>query len=387
MDLAARRPHISAGIALASAAVIAAGPMTQHLPKLDVAQHLPKVSVSDINLTDATESMMDLFAGVENQLASLASGGAAAAAVPAAVVSTVANPIQTWINTFETTGSNLQTIFNNWTRLPFPVLQQVAANWLQYGDIYTIQFKASANAAVKYFFGSGAGTLSRSLIQAQTNFAAGKIQQGIFQLVNGFWQNPITNIALPLESLTKVPIEITQNMANAVNYLGTTGITNLGLFGIVEWPTAAGFAFSQAMQPVYNSWVAGDPVGLATNLLNVAPITLNGMINGVPSNILYGLTDLLDKVVNTVPQGLAGAIVTPGAQNITNGGSLSAALQGFVNQLMNGWPSLGSVVNGIGGALTGSLQSLPSILSSLPSTLGAIGTQIGTLLINLLRLL
>lgn len=105
MELAAR-PHISAGVALAAASVIAAGSIAQHLPGLHVAEHLPTVNVAAINLTDAS-SMMDLFSGVETEFASLASG-ASAAAVPADVLNlSLPVPIQTWVTTFENAGANL----------------------------------------------------------------------------------------------------------------------------------------------------------------------------------------------------------------------------------------------------------------------------------------
>ncbi|QZA18432.1 hypothetical protein K3U93_04320 [Mycobacterium malmoense] len=95
MDLAARS-HITAAAALASAAVLAAGPMAQHLPDLHLTQQLSRVSVANINLTD-TASALDLFSGVESQLASLANG-ASAAAVSASLADNLV--VQTWSNTF-----------------------------------------------------------------------------------------------------------------------------------------------------------------------------------------------------------------------------------------------------------------------------------------------
>ncbi|OIN78404.1 hypothetical protein BMG05_24095 [Mycobacterium malmoense] len=398
VDLAAR-PHITAGIALASAVAITAGPMAQHLPDLHLAQHLSTVSVSTINLTDAS-SALDLFAGVENELASLASG-AAAASLPAPPTG-LPLPIQTWVNTFASAGTNLQTILNTWSKLPFPVAQQVAANWLYYADTYVGSFQNFANAAVKYF-GAG-GTFWTSLQRAATDFQTGNITTGFGVLYNTLFQTPALDLGTPLQAILKtIPVDITQNLANATKYLNVTGVTQVINYGVLGIPGQMEQALGSSLQAVYNSWTAGDPVGLLTSLANAPGALTNAALNGV--NGQYGLlspaytlskflppehTGVLDVVLNYLGPNLANAIASPGAQPIANGGSLATAFQTFVNQLVTGWPSLSNVsglVSNLGGQLTAILQNVPSFLSNLPSMLGSFTGQIGTLLINLLKLL
>ncbi|WP_141772664.1 hypothetical protein [Mycobacterium malmoense] len=392
MDLAAR-PHITAGVALASAAVIAAGPMAQHLPDLHVGQQLRQVSMSNIQLTDAADSMLDLFSGVENELASLASG-ASAGAVPAAALTDFINPaalplpLATWVNTFQTAGTNLQAAFNTFQELPFPSLQQIAANWASYGDLYVKTWQTAAQAAVTFYTGTKSTNFWPLLNTAFTDFGSGNISGAISQLFDAFYQDPILQIATPLENIVKIPAYFTQNLANATNYLTTTGLTT-GVGAVVEGlPLEASLALEKSLQAASSAWAGGDPVGAISNLLNTPGAVANGFLNGpTGTQGLLGLwlhTDLLTKLA----PGLAKSIVAPNAVNIATGGSLQGALQGFVTQLTNGWPSLSNAVSGVSTGLTTLLQNVSSQMPSLLASFGAtFASNIGLLISNLLKLL
>ncbi|BBZ52416.1 hypothetical protein H7H82_04860 [Mycobacterium heidelbergense] len=394
MDLAAR-PHITAGIALTSAAVLTAGPIAQHLPDLHVAQHLREVSVSNIALTDAADSIVDLFSGAESELASLASG-AAAAAVPAAAASNIVNPIQTWINAFTTAGTNLQNIFNTFYKLPFAVAQQVAANWVSYADTYVGSYQTTAAAAIRYFT-TPTGSGFQPLIQtALTDIQAGNISTAVTVLYQAFYEDPISLILTPLENILTIPTHITQELYNATHYLTTTGIATLGLVGLEFLPLQPVTALGTSLQAIDNAWTTGDPLGLLSNLVNTPGAVTNAFLNGATGSygVLSNPIGLLNELANVMAPALAKAIVAPGAVNVATGGSLSGAFQGLVNQLTNGWPSLTPVVNDLSAGLTQLLQSIPSVVSNLPSILGnvagaagAFANQLGTLFINLLKLL
>ncbi|MCV7379832.1 hypothetical protein H7K38_14370 [Mycobacterium alsense] len=413
MDLAARRPHITAGVALASAAVIAAGPMTQHLPKFDVAQHLPEVSVTEINLTDAANGMMDLFSGVENELASLASGGAAAAAVPAAALTDFINPaalplpVATWVNTFQAAGTNLQTLFNQASAIPFPLAQQVAANILGYGTTEYIQpFQNAATAAVNYFTGTNKTTYFQPLIAAAMNaWATGHIQTAVTSLYRAFYYEPIFQIGEPLFPILKIPGQMMQNVTDATNWLFTTGLSSIVTSGVLQVPSTGSSALGGALQAVYNSFTSGDPIGGVTNALNIPGTVINQMLNGLstkpgyilglissaPSGITTFNASPVQDFLVSYPRALASLIANKGSQNIVGGGSLATAFQTFANQLVNGWPSLSPVVNDLSAGLTSLLQNIPSVLSNLPSTLGnlagTIATQIGSWVAWILKML
>ncbi|ORA84218.1 hypothetical protein BST29_06890 [Mycobacterium malmoense] len=403
VDLAAR-PHITAGVALASAAVIAAAPMAQHLPDPHLAQQLRQVSVSNIQLTGAADSVVDLLAGVESELASLARGSAAAA-VPAAALTDFLNPaalplpIATWVNTFQTAGTNLQTIYNTFSKLPFPLLQQVAANGVSYADLYVGAYQSAAQGAVTYFTGTAPGyfgpTIQTMLGDLASSNVAGAIDQ-VYQL----FETPFIMIGDPLEGILKIPGYVATNFAAFLTKLLTTGVANFGRYGLLSLPAAVEQGFGTSLQAVVNSWGAGDPLGAVTNLLNVPGATVNAFLNGFgPADaglLSTQYSGFVNQLFVSLPKAIAKAMVAPGAANITANGNvgfaaLQTAFQGFVNQLTNGWPSLTPIVTSVSGGLTSLLQSIPSVLSNLPSMLsnfgGLLASNIGLLISNLLKLL
>ncbi|MCV7379852.1 hypothetical protein H7K38_14475 [Mycobacterium alsense] len=410
MDLAARRPHISAGIALASAAVIAAGPMTQHLPKFDVAQHLPEVSVSEINLTDASESMMDLFSSVESQLASLASG-APAAAVPAAALTDFLNPAMlplpaaTWVNLFQNAGANLQTDVGLWQADPFPIGQQMLANWAQYGIDYITPYKTAATGAVSLLKANKNGTpglFFKSLHNAWSMYLTGNIRGAEQQLYLALVQNPLSSVALPLEQTLKFLPQIPQNFTNLVNGMVgssvdyTSSLTTVGLVGLGVLAQPFG-ALSTGLQHVSDAYNAGNLPAMLGYAVDIPGEIANSVINGTvnASGSHYGLLTpqdgLLTTFTNVIPQTLAKQIVSPNAQNLSTGGSLAVSGQQLVNALTTGWPDWTPAINAVSGELTAWLQQIPSVVSNLPTilggALGSLAAHIGLIVANLLKLL
>ncbi|ORA77149.1 hypothetical protein K3U93_13660 [Mycobacterium malmoense] len=388
VDLAAR-PHITAAVALAAAGVITIAPITQHLR---LTQHLPTVSVSDIQLTDAASSVMDLFSGVENELASLA-GGATAAAVPAAALTDFINPaalplpIATWVTTFQNAGANLQTTANLIQALPAPVAQQVAANWASYADLYVSTWQTAAKNAVNLYTGTASADFWPLLNMAFNQIASGNISGALTNVFDAFYQNPFISIGEPLETILKIPAYLTQNLANTTNYLTTTGVTDIGLVGFITLPTLVEQAFGNSLQAASTAWAGGDPVGAISNLFNIPGAVVNAFLNGPGTGGLLGRF-LNNTVLKTLAPGLAKSIVAPNAVNIATGGSLQTALQGFVTQLTNGWPSLSNVIPSASAGLTTLLQSVASNLPSMLSSFGAtLATNIGLLISNLLKLL
>ncbi|OIN78692.1 hypothetical protein BMG05_21635 [Mycobacterium malmoense] len=396
VELAAR-PHISAGVALAAASVIAAGSIAQHLPGLHVAEHLPTVNVADINLTDAS-SMMDLFSGVETEFASLASG-ASAAAVPADVLNlSLPVPIQTWVTTFENAGANLREMGNLWAQVPAPVLQQVAANFTSYASTYVGSFQTSAANALSYFTGTGPTDFIPLLQNVWADVNTGNIQAATKSFFSAIWTQPYIQLGLPLEQILQIPVNITQNLANATKYLADTAITQLGTW-LLTFQQLVPNTLGPALQAVYDANAAGDPLAAVADSINVPGVLENGILNGnaLGNNGILSVTGintlgngLLAHLLLDIPHNLAGSIVAPGAVNIANGGSLASAIQTFANQLIGGWPSLSNITAGLGnlaGDLTGVLQNIPSVLAGLPTVFGNIASTVGTLLVQLLRLL
>lgn len=389
MDLAART-CITAGVALASA-VLAAVPVGQHLPDLRLARDLPQVSVSDVQLADAASGVMDLFAGVENELASLAHG-AAAAALPAPPTGLPLS-IQTWVDTFATAGTNLQAILNKFNAIPFPALQQIAANGIAYGNLYVGTFHTAAAAAAKYFLGSTATSFGPIVQTGFTQLASSNVQGALLSFYTALYVDPLLDIAFPLEKILTIPEYITANLAAATKYLMTTGVSDLGVYAFEGLPTEAEAALGASLQAVSNAYASGNLLEAASNLVNTPGAVANAFLNGYPTfGLLSNPSGLLNTVLNVIAPAVAKTMVAPGAVNITTGGSLQGAFQGFVNQLVNGWPALGSyLTSSVPAQLASVLQSIPSVLSNLPSIVsnfgGLVASNIGLLISNLLKLL
>ncbi|BBZ51496.1 hypothetical protein BST25_07500 [Mycobacterium heidelbergense] len=368
------------------------------------------MSVAEINLTDAASGMIDLFAGVENELASLANG-ASAASVPASLVSGIinpaaafndplaVNPIQTWISLFQNAATNGQYLGNLFLQTPFPVAQQVLANWAQYASQYVSSFQGAANSAVTWIFGN-AKTLSMApyLSLAWSDILSGQISAAMTNLYIAFWQQPLEEVALPLESILKILPAMATNLQSGLTYTTGSALSIFGLASFLGVPNAMKTAFGASAQAIYNAWVAGDPVGVLTNVADLPGATLNGLINGVASGqkITGGILSSpaiargdgpINTTLSQILPTLVKDIVTPKAQNIMAGGSLATAFQSLANQLLNGWPSLNSITGAISNGLT---QTLPSLLQGLPLLLtkaGGLVSSLGTLIINLLKLL
>ncbi|OIN82257.1 hypothetical protein BMG05_02990 [Mycobacterium malmoense] len=397
VDLAAR-PHITAAATLAAASIITVAPITQHLPNFYLGQQLSQVSLSEIQLTDATSGMMDLFSGVENELVSI-SHGAAAGAVPASVVDEFGSwlPAQTWINALTTANSNIQSLYQLFEAHPFPLLQQVAANFLQYGYLYVHDYHLAANAASNYFLG---GDFISLLQGAWSGYLSGNFAVLNSSLFDAFYLFPLEEIGEPLEPILRLPSFMLQNATNIANYLAVTGVPDFVAQGGLAVPGNTSNAIGAGIQAIANSWATGDPSGLATNILNMPGLVANEFLNGNITALGYsgGLISnhisIGKYLTSQIPQQIAADIVAPNAQNIMSGGSLQVAAQTFWTTLTQGWPPFGNYLAGVPGQLTSLLQSIPSIVSNLPealsgfaTALGGVAGQLGTLLINLLKLL
>ncbi|BBZ50369.1 hypothetical protein H7H82_00165 [Mycobacterium heidelbergense] len=413
MDLAAH-PHITAGVALASAAVIAAGPMAQHLPDLHLAQQLRQVSVSDIQLTDAS-SALDLFSGVENELASLA-GGAAAATLPAATVGAFANPITTWANVFQTAANNLGVLGRDWLLNPFPVASQVVLNELGFGNTFAIAINTAGSAFWSTLVSNGKTGLVRTMFTAGTDLAGGNLSGAIAAWTN--LENAIfTGAGEDFLSALAAPGNITANLNKLVTELfSVTGLSNsvvlpISYFGYVV-PTALG----DTAQGVINAVQAGDPVGVLSALVN-APANITGdLVNGFTSIAGAPWNGLIGGPVNPgfawnlgveLPQLLSQSIGAKAGQNTSSliPGAFTTFGQLAQKELTQLWNTatkdLGTIFNKTFPSLNGlatALQGVPAALAPLGSlignltgqvgsVLGNIGAQIGTLLFNLLKLL
>ncbi|BBZ50611.1 hypothetical protein [Mycobacterium heidelbergense] len=406
MDLAAR-PHITAGVALASAAVLTAGPIAQHVPDLHLAQQLRQVSVSTIQLTDVSSGLIDLFAGVENDLAQLANG-ASAAAVPASLASAALDPtqnliVQTWMKTISTTEANLQTLWAAYNQAPGVLLQQVLANDVSYADLYVSQFQQSANGLFNYATLTTRSHLIPNLQNALTAFQAGNVTTGINDVWGALYSSIFTQVLEPLEQIPHIPAEMLANLSNATTYLTGSGLLSIGLNVVLGTPGRFELGVATGLGNAYTQLASGNLLPAMTYLLDTpGQIAFDVLASNNAGSLTFTRSGgILQLFGIQIPKALANVIVAPGAPNIlvnyqTGAGvNLPTYFQNFVNGAINGWPPLGSYVmsqiSHLGPQLTAALQNLPSVLANLPSTLsnlgGMIATQAGAWISAILRLL
>ncbi|ORA75195.1 hypothetical protein BST25_06845 [Mycobacterium heidelbergense] len=264
----------------------------------------------------------------------------------------VANPIQDWITTFQAASTNLSSLYTQFQQFPFAASQQIAANFLQYAVQYVQPYQAFGTGAVGYLLGTAATPGSADFIPeiliGLTDLAAGNFAAGIPALTSTIWGGLALDVFKPLEGIPTILNPITQNLANATDYLTTTGIANIaGYFadhfmGTVFTPLGVG------VQNVYNSLVAGDPLGAVINAIDIPALVTNSVFNGTLNAktglystglIADGSAGFLKYLITVTPQGLANKMVAPNAQNIMSGGSLEYALGYLGNVLATGFPT------------------------------------------------
>ncbi|WP_141772798.1 hypothetical protein [Mycobacterium malmoense] len=307
-----------------------------------------------------------------------------------ALADTVINPIQSWMDLIQTTQTNLQTVTQDFLSLPFPAAQQLAANWLQFGDLYVSTMQTGATDAVSYFTGSGASDFLPLLYSGSQDLVAGNVAGWISNLINALYQQPLFQIGYPLEATLDIPKTMSTNFGYAVNALLGGGVTDLGVY-LVLGPGQIGHAFGSSLQAAVNSANSGDLAGAFINLLNVLPVTLDAIINGTGSPPEFGLINTpyagLYVELSDISYNLAQAIVAPNSQNIVNGGSLPVATQEFLTQLTTGWPSLqvafnqllntvGQLLGGGGAAATAGFVNADSAMAGLAAGLPGLSTDL-----------
>ncbi|OIN79204.1 hypothetical protein BMG05_19215 [Mycobacterium malmoense] len=256
----------------------------------------------------------------------------------------VVNPIQTWIDVFQTSAANLESIFNQWSEIPFPVLQQVVANGLDYAGIYVGAYQAAAQGASNFYTSASSYGFFPDLANAVTAFREPNFTAAFKDLVFAFFQTPLVDVFYPLEGTLNIPTDITQNFANFVAFMDNSFLTSVGE-PVVFWiPETFAYGLGEGVQNIYDAFASGDLLGGLTNVVNLPGVSAQAALNGIEGipGILSPSADggLLYTLAVFSARVLSEKLVAPGAQPIVEGGSVSAALQGFLFQATTGWPSL-----------------------------------------------
>lgn len=263
----------------------------------------------------------------------------------------VANPIQDWITTFQAAGTNLSSLYTQFQQYPFADAQQIAANFLQYAVQYVTPYQAAGNDAVSFFLGTSPENPVDFVPQVAIGLAdlqAGNFAAGIPALTSTIWGDLAVGVLQSLETIPRILNPITQNIANATDYLTTTWLGNVPGYFATWFMSTVFDPIGVGVQNVYNSLAAGDPLGAVINTIDIPALVTNSVLNGTLNTktglynaglIADGNPGLLKYFIIVTPQGLAKDMVAPGAQNIMSGGSLEYALGYLANVVTTGFPT------------------------------------------------
>lgn len=271
---------------------------------------------------------------------------ALASVSPTIQLTTTEDPFTVWMETFETTFANFTDLTGAYFEAPFPVVQQVIANWFHYatllpdiGDIFE-DIVENADALVE------------NLIAPQTGNLSG-LHPLVYEVIAG-----------------EVPEALTPVLEYTTNY--NSGMV-IGALGLVVSPL---LALGDQLSEFVDELTEGDLLKAANALINIPAAMTNAFFNGHGILDLTFLADILP-----VPSG-----VTIDELGLAMGGLLSPAGSIFnsVNAVANlGFPIGKVTVAGVKAGLIGSWfaanQSSAEAIgwSGTGNPLAALGTDSG----------
>lgn len=228
------------------------------------------------------------------------------------------DPFETLFEALQKTATNLQTVANNWQARPAPLAQQIAANWLSYGNTIT----KSLTSEIATIDRIGGQLTDPAFVEA----FIGNLEQGNIEVA---WRSVYTKLVVagmllvgPLSNIGNIPAHMLTNMAAAVKVLAGSGLSAVGTGGVSAL-LGTGTAIAHGLQGAVDSAKEGDALGTVQNVANIPGLWVEGVLN----NSIGGVTSptgLLGQLTTRIPQLIAAGVISPGAQNIFKGGTLEA---------------------------------------------------------------
>jgi hypothetical protein len=322
------RPYLAAGVAMMGASLIAVNPLTPTIAN-DIQQRA--VRLTDSVVADVGDFAANVGTALPGSL-DMSGFASAAASIPPAV-----NPIVEWLNVFETAGSNLQAIAQNWFADPFPVLGQVLSNQVGYADVMGSNLSALV---------TDLNTLVTQTLPPQINTLIDGIQSGaISSSVYSFSSHFLLDLfplLTPLDNILAIPGEMLTNLAHTV----TDNLSSVAAFDLLVPLNETLFAQWQGgadgLQAALDAYNAGQPTTAFVDLLNVPAAISGGYLNGTPApsewNGLLSSGGLLENLINTIPQAFAKGLAPSGTAT-TLPEALSQLWALITNSLSSALPS------------------------------------------------
>ena len=229
------RRYSTAGIAVATAGVIAISPVTVAPPALHLPAPTSVVSTRTVNLTGFV------------------------------------NPIAAWGDVLTTTVTDIGKLGQMYAADPFPILRQVIANQVGYAQ-QIISIGNQMGKGLTFWVNQLPGRLQTALQQlASGQFAAG---------VDGLYALPLyalVGVMFPLLQFD-IPKKIAQNVTNVIGSLSSVA-TQLA-FGALGVAGSAEQAFSNTGQQFLDAVKAGDAATAVSAVINFPATMVNAVLNG-----------------------------------------------------------------------------------------------------------
>jgi hypothetical protein len=232
--------------------------------------------------------------------------------------------------------TNLQQIGTEIQADPLPVLAQVLANQIEFGDTISTNLQS---------LGSGLGTLITDQLPGQLQTLFSGIEAGDISVsVNNFTTGLLIDLlpgASSLVDIFDIPGDIGQNLANVL----TDNVPNVGLETLLA-PIGILFGTSQALadgsQAIVDAVDAGQTDQAFTDLLSLPAFVTNAFLNGYDVSDTFGFSyagllsslespsgpGLLDEFLVQIPQGIAQTLAD-GSTPATLAADWSALLAGL----------------------------------------------------------
>ncbi len=235
----ALRPYATAGIALVGASVIAATPLAP--PPAAIESAMARTSSAAVELTAAVD------------------------------------PIAAWAGLFTHTPENLVALGKLIAENPAPILGQMVTNWTGYAQTYGTALQAA---------GTGLNTFLTTQLPTLLQKFSNQLTAGDMQGAAATFSDVINDLAygagFPMLNVFSIPVDITQNLANAVATMGPSFMGVVASLGITVLSTVNGIsaATGNSAQEVVDAVIDGDPLGAFDALAATPAIVSDALING-----------------------------------------------------------------------------------------------------------
>jgi hypothetical protein len=321
----AARPHVTAGIALAGAAVIAVSPIGPPLPDI----HLP-------NEHDVQAAAVRLTAGWD--------------------------PLAAWQNAFSTASANASTLADNFLLAPGVGLQQAIVN--EVGFLKEVINDPSSIGTVLQQIATNAQTVASGLTGVGASAATNKAAQA----------HSVDALHGALLSLLPTMLPAGVDPATVTQVLDVLASPASGLLmGAVGPVISPGVALLNSVLAVGAALQASDPSAALSDLLDAPANMVNAVFNGADLN-LDALVPLIAK------SGLLPAGTTINALDVAFGGLLSVGSVSQGTYTQGGTLTGTSAITTPGGSILNSIGlNVSTLLGTTPITLNIASHAVGPL--------